>query len=103
MQRPNDHHEAFEQAIALYDWLSHWYGGMSCPKYVAMSKIVGDYKLVNRSCIDYDCELPYDHEDKDQENEGIVMLYHELTEENWEECFENFCDYMDNDWDNDDY
>lgn len=101
IQRPTDHHEAFEQAIALYDWLSHWYSGMYCDKYAAMSKIVGDYKLSHRESIDYDCDLPYDHEDKDQENEGIVMLYHELTEDNWSQVFENWCDYMDNEWDDD--
>ena len=99
--RPNDHHEAFEQAVALYDWCSHWYSGMYCDKYAAMSKIISDYRLVNRSCIDYDCTLPYDHEDKDQENEGIVMIYQELTEDNWSEVFDNFCDYMDNEWDDD--
>ena len=99
--RPTDHHEAFEQAIALYDWCSHWYSGMGCDKYAAMSKIVGDYKLNNRACIDYDSVLEYGDDDFDEENEGIVMLYHELTEDNWSQVFENWCDYMDNDWDDD--
>lgn len=101
ISKPTDHHEAFEQAIAIYDWLSHWYSGMGCDKYAAMSKITGEYKLQTICSIDYDCTLPYDHEDKDQENEGVVMIYQELSEENWSEVFDNFCSYMDNEWDDD--
>tara|TARA_R110000744_G_scaffold252176_1_gene367985 strand:+ start:502 stop:825 length:324 start_codon:yes stop_codon:yes gene_type:complete len=96
----NDNHEAFEYAIALSDWLSHWYGGMSCPKYAAYCKIGYDYKLVNRSSIDYDSNAEYGDKNFDEENETIIMLYKDLTEDNWEYTFDQFCNYMDNSWDN---
>lgn len=99
INKPTDHHEAFEQAIALYDWCSHWYGGMGCDKYVAMSKLSGEYRLDSKCSIDYDSEAVYGDADFDEENESIIMIYKELTEENWQEIFDNFCDYMDNEWD----
>ena len=102
MQKPSDHNEAFEQAIAIWYWCTHWYNKFDT-KHVAFCKITSDYKLSNIPDIDFDSTAQYGDDDFDEENEGIIMLYHELTEENWEESFENFCDYMDNDWDDDDY
>ena len=99
----NDKSEAFDYAIALSDWLSHWYGGMGCEKYAAYSKITGEYQLVNRSSIDYDNEAEYGDESFDEENENIIMIYRDLTEENWKDTFKQFCDYMDNEYDNEEY
>lgn len=91
IQRPNDNCEAFDMAIALWYWLSHWYGGMHCPKYAAMCRITGEYGLGNVPSIDMDSE-EYD------EDEMVRMCYHELNEDNWEQVLENWCDYMDNEW-----
>ena len=102
IQRPTDHHEAFEQAIAIWYWCTHWYSKFDA-KHEAFCKITGQYNLSNIPSIDFDSDLEYGHPDFDEENEGIVMLYHELTEDNWSQVFENWCDYMDNEWDNDDY
>lgn len=82
----NDKSSAFDAAIGLYVWLSENYNGMGDEKYAAMSKIVGEYKLVHKSGLD----------------EMSEMFYNELTEENWEECFEKYCHFMENEWDNED-
>lgn len=93
-----EHSQAFDYAIALSDWLSHWHEGQYSEKYAAMSKIYGEYKLVNHSSIDYDA---YDSEDEttfNMEDEPIIMIYKELNEDNWKDAFNMFCDYMDNEW-----
>lgn len=94
----NDHCEAFDAAYAIWYWLSHNYEGMYCPKYAAMS-LSHDYKMTNIPSIDFDSELEYGHEDYDEENEGTVMRYHEITEDNWEQAVSEFRDFMDNKWD----
>lgn len=80
----NDKSTAFDACIGLYIWLSENYAGMGDEKYAAMSKIVGDYKLQLKHGLD----------------EMSQMYYDELTEENWSDCFEKFCEFMDEKWDN---
>jgi hypothetical protein len=92
IQRPNDNCEAFDQAIAIWYWCTHWYSKFDA-KHEAFCRIESEYKLRNIPSIDFDSE-EYD------EDEGVRFVYHELTEDNWEQVFENWCDYMDNEWDN---
>ena len=94
INRVSDNFEAFEMAFAMYSWLSHWYSGMGCDKYAAMSRMISEYKLSNVPSIDFDGE-----ENWDSEYELAIQYYHELTEENWEETFEAWCEYMDTQWD----
>ena len=75
--------QAFDIAIALYEWLSHWYGGKSCPKYSAMCMITCHYRLEHRGGLD----------------EMTQMYYDDLTEDNWQDAYNEFCEYMDNEWD----
>ena len=75
--------QAFDVAIALYEWLSHWYSGKFCPKYEAMCTIVCHYELNHRGGLD-ECSQWY---------------YDELSEDNWQDAFDEFCDYMDTQWD----
>lgn len=86
-----DKGEAFDWAWALWYWLSHNYNGMHCPKYASMCKLTSTYQLDKIPSIDFennDCD----------EYEMAVMYYHELDEDDWEEYFNVFCNYMDNDW-----
>lgn len=94
----NDKCEAFDAAFGIWYWLSHWHGGMSCPKYAAMS-FSHDYNMSNIPCIDFDNDVEYGHEDFDEENEGAIMRYHELNENNWEQAVNEFRNFMDNEWD----
>ena len=94
MDTINDHGEAFDWAWALYSWFNHWHGGRGCDKYAAMCKMSGEYKLTRVPAIDFD-------NNKHDEYEMAVMYYNEITEDNWQELFDKFCDYMDNEWDDD--
>lgn len=96
--RLNDHCEAFDYAFALWYWCTHHYSKFDA-KHEAFCKITSDYGLTNIPDIDFDLE--YGHPDYDEENGGAIMIYHELTEENWTEYFDAFCDYMDNEWHDD--
>ena len=93
MEKISDKSEAFDAAIALYTWLSHNHEGQFSDKYAAMSKIIGEYGLKNVPDIDID------NTDEDSDYETVVMIYHELTEDNWEEYFEDFCTFMDSEYD----
>lgn len=98
VRKINDHCEAFDWAFGLWYWLTHHYSKFDA-KHEAFCKITGEYNLSNIPDIDFDSELEYGQDGYDEENEGAIMVYHEITEENWQEYFDNFCDYMDNDWD----
>lgn len=77
-----DNNTAFDITIAIYYWLSHWYKGKSCDKYVAMSILVGKHKLVIR-----------------EELRDMTQIYYdEIDENNWKEKFKDLCNYLDNEW-----
>lgn len=90
--KPTDNHEAFEMAIAIWYWLSHWHGGMWCEKYSAMCQLTAEYGLGNIPSIDMDDE-------EDDENYMVRSYYQDLSEDNWKQVFEDWCEYMDNEWD----
>jgi hypothetical protein len=73
---------AFDIAIGLYEWLAHNYAGWRCEKYGAMCHITDIYSLQSRGL-----------------DEMAEFYYDELTEDNWKEAFDDFCKYMDNEWD----
>jgi len=79
----DDNATAFDVAIALWTWLSEWHEGMMSDKYAAMSKLTGEYKLENIPSLD----------------EMTEFWYNQISEDNWEEVFNEFCLYMDNCWD----
>ena len=94
MKKPIDNYEAFDQAFAIWYWLSHNYDGMFDPKYSAMNTLTSDHKLTNPPSIDFDTK-----EDLDNVDESLIIeLYHAMNEENWEENFKNLCDYLENDF-----
>lgn len=78
--------QAFDVAIALYTWLSHWYDGMYDTKYAVMSELVGKHKLVIKS---------------DSLGENELFIYDELSEDNWQECWTMLEDYLNNKWNED--
>ena len=94
IQKITDKCEAFDWAWAFSGWLSHNCGGRGCDKYAALCKLFAEYKLTNTPEIDFDNNVHDDYE-------MAVMYYNELTELNWEDYFDEFCDYMDNYWDDD--
>lgn len=94
----NDKCEAFDYAFGLYYWLTHWYSKFD-EKHEAFCKITSEYGLGNIPEIDFDSTAEYGDDDFDEENEGAIRVYHDLTEDNWKETFEAFCDFMDNEWD----
>ena len=87
----HDNGDAFDAAIALYYWLSHWHCGQFSDEYKAMCKITGEYKLENIPDIDFE-------DTDDDENFNTRMIYEELDDSNWQEYFDSFCEYMDNKW-----
>lgn len=90
-----DKGDAFDWAWAFWLWLSHNHSGMRSDEYAAMSKLDGEYCLSNVPNIDVDNNDCDDYE-------MAVMYYHELSDDNWQDKFAVFCDYMDNEWDKDD-
>jgi hypothetical protein len=84
----HDKCDAFDHAWAIWYWLSHWYGGMSCPKYAAMCSI----PVSNVPSIDFDGKPEYD-------TEMAVNIYHEITEDNWEEYYQELMRFLEEDWD----
>lgn len=87
-----DKGDAFDMAWGLYSWLSHNHCGQGSEEYSAMCKISGEYELTNIPDIDFD------NNDCD-EHENAVYIYNDLDDSNWQETFEEFCDFMDNKWD----
>lgn len=90
----NDKCEAFDWAYALWYWCTHNYSKFD-EKHEAFCKISGEYKLTNIPDIDFE-------DNKCDEYDSAVMYYHEIDEGNWKDKFNNFCHFMDNDWDNED-
>ena len=101
IRKINDHCEAFDWAFGIWYWLSHWHDGQFGARYAAMCQITEQYKLRNIPSIDFDSEAVYGDDDFDEDNEGAIMVYHEINEENWEEFVDEFCRYMDDDWEKD--
>ena len=87
MDTITENHEAFDIAIALYNWCSHNYNGMSCEKYAVMSSLVSTYKMSN---------IP-------ENDENTEFYYNDLDENNWEETKQELFRYLDNDWENNSY
>lgn len=74
--------DAFDAAIALYIWLSEWHDGMWGVRYAALCRMQSEYKLEVRSGLD----------------ESSQFYYDDLTEDNWEENFNLWCEFMDTKW-----
>lgn len=74
---------AFDIAIALYTWLSEWHGGMRSDEYAAMSTMISVYKLGGNISLD----------------EMSEMYYNDISQDNWQDIFQEWTDYMDNKWD----
>jgi len=91
----NDHFDAFMWAYAIWYWLSHHHEGQASDKYAAMSMST-IYNMTNIPSIDFDSQ------EHDDENEMAIEYYHQINEDNWNDIYNEFCNYMDNDWDNDD-
>lgn len=88
----DNHGDAFDWAYAIWYWLSHWHEGQSSDKYAALSMSV-TYNMTNIPDIDFD--------DIDFDNEycNAIEYYHTINEDNWEEIYKQFCNYMNNEWD----
>ena len=84
--------EAFDMAIALWYWCTHNYSKFDA-KHEAFCKITEDYKLSNIPSIDFDSTEEDDYD-------MVRMMYHNITEDNWEQTYQDFCDFMDNEWEN---
>ena len=94
--------EAYSVAYALYYWLK---GCPTIDKENALNKLTGtdktDYSLTNVPRYDFDSldleELKLDENVGDLEYKTKVV-YSELDEENWEENWEVFCEYIENEF-----
>jgi hypothetical protein len=87
MTQIQDKCEAFDHAWAIWYWLSHWHEGQFSEKYAAMCSI----PVENVPSIDFD-------ENDCDEYEETVRIYHELSEDNWEEYYQELMRYLDEEW-----
>jgi hypothetical protein len=74
---------AFDIAIALYTWLAENHGGKSSLEYQALSSISYDYQLRGNISLD----------------EMSEFYYNDISQDNWQDIFEEWKHYMDNEWD----
>jgi len=89
----NNKCEAFDVAIALYNWCAHNHEGQFSDKYKALS-IASDYNMTNIPEIDENT--------KGDAYEEAVFIYSALDELNWSNYYDAFIHFMENDWDNED-
>jgi len=89
-----DHADAFDWAYAIWYWLSHNHEGQTSDKYAALS-MSDTYNMNNIPDIDFE-----DTEFSNEEYFNCTEYYHQINEDNWENIYNEFCSYMDNDWDN---
>jgi len=94
LEKINNKGEAFDWAWALWYWFSHNYGGMGCDKYAALCKLTSKYGLSNIPTIDMEEFIDDEYE--------MARMYYGMLEgypESWEEQFDEFCRFMDDEWD----
>ncbi len=77
-----DNTEAFDKAIAIWYWLSHWHGGQTCDKYAAMCQLGVKHKLNVKEDLD----------------DSTQHYYDELNEDNWESEYQELDRYLDDEW-----
>lgn len=94
MEAITSKNDAFSHAFAIWYWLSHNHEGQTCDKYAKMSSMCGEFNITNIPEIDFETN------DFDDEDYDSVIIYHNINDENWLEYYNQFENYMNNEWDN---
>jgi hypothetical protein len=82
-----DNSEAFDIAIALYNWCAENHEGQNSDQYAIMSELVGTHNMSNIPEIDDSTELQYNN----------------LDDTNFQEIADDLFYYLDNEWENNRY